>query len=825
MEKDLATRLPVYGVEGDCILSRRGDYTLAYKVTKPEIFTLSAAQYESLHQAFVKAIRVLPPFSILHLQDWYTQETYQADFSGEEKSWLGKSSERFFHERPWLDHQAYLFLTKQAGRQSLGNSAASSLLRSHLIPEEAMNEQAVAEFIGSCGQFVRILEDSGFLKLERMGKDELWSTKGTAGLIERYCTLEIGENPLLKDIVFEDDMQIGDCHLQMFTLSDPDSLPGSCGPQSDYAVYSTERDPFPIGYASGLGPLLPCNHICNVYVFVGDGASTLKKMEARRLRLQSLAAYSRENAISQEAVDAFLNEATAERRQPVKAHFNVLTWTNNNEELPGIKNKVSSAMSRLEGSPRMETAGMAQIWWAGIPGNEGDLPVNDCFDTFPEQAACFIQMETNYRSSISPFGIRLGDRVTGKPIHVDIDSEAKASGLISNFNTVIISNSGGGKSFFTNHLVRSYYEQGAHIVIIDIGHSYEIQCQLHQGVYFTYEDNNPICFNPFILEEGDTMDIEKKESLKNLLLALWKKSDESHNRAEYVALSNALQLYFEKTAADKNIFPCFDTFYEFLRDDFTAVLREDQVKEKDFDMSNFIYVLRPYFKGGEFDYLLNARKNLDLLQKRFIVFELDNIKDHPILFPVVTLIILELVVSKMRKLEGVFKVIPIEEAWKQIAKQGMAESLRYFYKTFRKFNGKPIVVTQEIDDIISSEVVKHSIINNSDVKILLDQSKFQNKFGPIQELLSITDKQKAEILSLNKGHEPGRLYKDLWIGLGTSYSRVYRLEVSEEEYYIYTSDQKEKMVVKEYIKKYGDVRKGIRMLIEDLHAQSNSNKH
>ena len=226
-------------------------------------------------------------------------------------------------------------------------------------------------------------------------------------------------------------------------------------------------------------------------------------------------------------------------------------------------------------------------------------------------------------------------------------------------------------------------------------------------------------------------------------MALWKKDNETFNRSEYVALSNALQLYYEKLDSNSDLFPCFDSFYEFLKNDFVSILEGDKVKEKDFDVNNFLYVLRPYYKGGEFDYLLNATENLDLLKERFIVFELDNIKDHPILFPVVTIIIMEVFISKMRKLKGVRKMILIEEAWKAIAKEGMAEYIKYLFKTVRKFFGEAIVVTQEVEDIISSPVVKQAIINNSDCKILLDQSKYQNKFEQIQELLGTYRKRKS----------------------------------------------------------------------------------
>jgi conjugation system TraG family ATPase len=337
-----------------------------------------------------------------------------------------------------------------------------------------------------------------------------------------------------------------------------------------------------------------------------------------------------------------------------------------------------------------------------------------------------------------------------------------------------------------------------------------------QGYYFTYEERSPIRFNPFYINEGDCLDTEKKESIKTLLLALWKKDNESFNRSEYVALSNALQLYYDKLDKAPDLFPCFNSFYEFLRSDFIQVLEGDKVKEKDFDVNNFLYVLRPYYKGGEFDYLLNATQNLDLLRERFIVFELDNIKDHPILFPVVTIIIMEVFISKMRKLKGIRKMILIEEAWKAIAKEGMAEYIKYLFKTVRKFFGEAVVVTQDIEDIISSPIVKQAIINNSDCKILLDQSKYQNKFDQIQELLGLTEKEKSLVLSLNKANDPSKKYKEVFISLGGVLSKVYRTEVSVEEYLSYTTEETEKVRVTQYASRYGSIQKGISVLAAEM---------
>lgn len=364
--------------------------------------------------------------------------------------------------------------------------------------------------------------------------------------------------------------------------------------------------------------------------------------------------------------------------------------------------------------------------------------------------------------------------------------------------------------------MRSYYEQGAHIVLVDVGHSYKGLCSLLGGYYFTYEEKNPIRFNPFYISAAEVLDIEKKESIKTLLLALWKRDNEVFKRSEYVAISNSLTAYYEYLEQQADVFPCFNSFYEFFRDIYVDQLKADRVKDRDFDIDNFLYVLRPFYAGGEFDYLLNATTSLDLLEQRLIIFELDNIKDNVVLFPIVTLTVMQVFITKMRQLKGVRKMILIEEAWKALMKDGFAEYIKYLFKTVRKFFGEAVVVTQDVEDVVSSPIVKQAIINNSDVKILLDQSKHVNKFHLLQELLSLTDKQKAEILSMNKGKKPGRIYKDVWIGMGSNASKVYGVEVSREEYFCYTTEEKEKVLVQQYATRYGDMAKGIRALVSDL---------
>lgn len=810
--------MPISKVEHNAIVSAQGDITIAYEARLPEIFTLSGQDYESYHQTMVKAIHVLPQHSIFHKQDWFTESRYKANLGKENTTFLSGSSERFFNERPFLSHRCYFFLTKKPKDRKLSSSAYSNILRKSIVPRQTVSKVLFDDFLDSAGRFERILKDSGFVSLRRLSDEELAGTRKTPGIIEQYAFLLNGdEKPMLKDIHLKNEIRIGDNHCQLFTLSDVEDLPALCGSRINYENYSTDKTKFSIGFASVLGLLLDCNHILNQYVFIDDSQQTMKGLEKKRLRLQSLSAYSRENAIARDATSDFLNEAISAQRLPVKAHFNVLAWTNDTSALQEIRNKVGSAMARMDATAKQETNGAPQIWWAGLPGNAADFPMNDTFDTFLEQATCFFNPDTNYRSDLQ--GIRFGERLYGAPVWVDLFDAPMKDGTITNRNLFVCGGSGGGKSMTMNHMLRSLYEQGTHCVTIDIGGSYKGLCDLLGGYYFIYTEENPIKFNPFYLTGGEVLDTEKKESLKNLLLALWKKEDETFRRSEYVAISNAITLYYADLASNPEIFPSFNSFYDFLMEKYLVVLKNGDVKERDFDIGNFLYVLNPYYKGGEYDYLLNAEQNLDMLNERFIVFELDNVKNHPILFPVVTIIIMELFISKMRKLKGQRKILAIDEAWIAIAKSGMAEFIKYLYKTVRKFNGIAALITQEVDDLISSPIIKETVINLSDTKLLLDMRKFMNKFDKLQEVMGMSDKAKTLQLSVNKANELGRNYRELLIDQGGQVMKIYRYEPSTEEYLAYSTEENEKIRVQEYAEKYGSMEKGIAVLAKEIREQ------
>lgn len=446
VRKDLLSLLPVYKIERDYILSKQGDFTAVFELTLPEIFTTGAEQQEQLHQAWIKAIKLLPKHTVLHKQDYFFKEGYQPDF--ETEAFLSRASEKFFSERPFLHHKCYLMLTKKAVGRKPSSSVMSNLLRKRMISGN-VDTKAIYEFSDVLGQFERVLTDTGLLLLKRLKADAIAGSKHKAGLLEAYLYLDNGKGtPTLSDIVFKPEWRIGENYMQLYTLADAEDLPAQCGSSLPYDRYSSERTRFTVGFASPLGLLLNCNHIYNQFIVIDDMQVTMKKLESKRLRLQSLSAYSRENAIARDATSDFLNEAITQGRLPVKAHFNLQVWTSNEQELKDLRNAAASAITQIDGQPRQEIKGAAQIFWAGLPGNAADLPLNECFDSFAEQAVCFLNMETNYRSSISPVGLRLGDRITGMPVHVDLSDEPMRKGIITNRNRFIIGPSGVCRAIF-----------------------------------------------------------------------------------------------------------------------------------------------------------------------------------------------------------------------------------------------------------------------------------------------------------------------------------------------------------------------------------------
>ena len=805
--------LPILAWENNCLVSKFADITVALEVSLPEVYSFSKKDYESFHQVWVRALRLLPTYTIVHKQDiFYECETLDEPISS---SFLSVSSSNHFKNRKFLNHKSYVFITLSTKENLKTTSFLSILCRNKIIPNEMLDKNRWEDFNDKVSQFISILTENGIGVSRSSGKAILGDLSQT-GAIEQYLTFEFRkEKSVMMDIYLEDnDFKVGDNYLSCFSIGNLEELPSNVHNYLKDPTYSHNKVFFPMSYTSHLAWGIPFSHIYNQYFFLDDSKQILADVERCGRQQQSLSAVSRENSINREFNEQFLNEAVSKGLKPIRAAVNVLIWDKNYNNLIKKNSLVAAKLSELDICVSQTSVITPQIYWAGIPGGESQYPSEMTFLTFLEPASCFIHPETCAKPREISFGIKLCDRLNAIPLKVDISDLPMKKSWINNRNKFILGPSGSGKSFFTNHLVRQYYEQDAHIVIVDVGDSYMGLCKMineetggKDGIYYTYTEENPISFNPFYVRDG-IYTIEKKEQLSSLIFCLWKNETEIVTKAEETHISTAINDYIE-LIIQKKTEPSFNTFYDFLKSDFKKRLLESRVEREHFDIENLLQVLRPYSTGGMYDYLLNATENIDLLDKRFIVFEIDNIKDHKTLFPIVTLILMDTFISKMRhpSLGQSRKMILIEEAWKAISKAGTAEFIKYLFKTVRKHFGEAVVVTQEIEDIIGNEVVKNSILGNADCKILLDQRKYANTFDDVAQILGLTEKDIALALSLNqhldfRNRNP---YKEVFITLNGNNSTVYALEVSKEEYLVYTTEKAEKSKLMELERQTGSM--------------------
>ena len=788
-------------VDGIGVLyTKTGEYSAVLKMENPvQKYSANIEAYYEFTHLFAALAQTLGEGYALHKQDVFVRKAFKEENGGNHE-FLSESYFRYFNGRPFTDSVCYLTIT-QENKKSRLMSFDNKKWRDFLVKIRKVHDQ---------------LRDAG-VKSRFLGKTE------ACEYVDRFFSMNFRDKVVSMTNFKVDDETIGmgDRSCKVYSLVDVDyaNLPSVIRPYANIEVNNTSM---PVDLVSIVDSVPGADCVVfNQMVFVPNQKRELALLDKKKNRHASMPNPS--NLMAVEDIKRVQEVIARESKQLVYTHYNLVVAVSGDTDIQKCTNHLENSFSRMGIHISKRAYNQLELFVNSFPGNCYGMNADyDRFLTLGDAATCLMYKERIVHNEDTPLKIYYTDR-QGVPVAIDITGKEGKEKLTDNSNFFCLGPSGSGKSFFMNHLVRQYYEQGAHVVLVDTGNSYQGLCGMIRrktggvdGVYFTYTEEKPISFNPFYTDDY-IFDVEKKDSIKTLLLTLWKSEDDKVTKTESGELGSAVSAYIERIQSDRSIVPSFNTFYEYMRDDYRTELaqRDIKVEKSDFNIDNMLTTMRQYYRGGRYDFLLNSTENIDLLGKRFIVFEIDSIKENRELFPVVTIIIMEAFINKMRRLKGVRKQLIVEEAWKALSSANMAEYLRYMYKTVRKYYGEAIVVTQEVDDIISSPVVKESIINNSDCKILLDQRKYMNKFDQIQALLGLTEKEKSQILSINMANNPSRLYKEVWIGLGGTQSAVYATEVSAEEYLAYTTEETEKVEVYRLAEKLGgDIEAAIRQLAE-----------
>ena len=642
-------------------------------------------------------------------------------------------------------------------------------------------------------------------------------------------------------MVDDETIGMGDRSCKVYSLVDVDyaNLPSVIRPYANIEVNNTSM---PVDLVSIVDSVPGADCVVfNQMVFVPNQKRELALLDKKKNRHASMPNPS--NLMAVEDIKRVQEVIARESKQLVYTHYNLVVAVSGDTDIQKCTNHLENSFSRMGIHISKRAYNQLELFVNSFPGNCYGMNADyDRFLTLGDAATCLMYKERIVHNEDTPLKIYYTDR-QGVPVAIDITGKEGKEKLTDNSNFFCLGPSGSGKSFHMNSVVRQLWEQNTDIVMVDTGNSYEGLCEYVGGKYIAYTEDKPITMNPFNISKRE-LNIEKIDFLKNLILLIWKGSEVQIPELEFRVVEQLVTEYYDiyfngvqpypssqKETLRKNLSTMekrrgteltqihdkveklihgleerrmalavktlsFDSFYEFACERLDQICIENNITTIDCD--NFAYMLQNFYRGGKYDKILNENVDSTLFDETFIVFEVDAIKENKQLFPIVTLIIMDVFLQKMR-LKKNRKCLVIEEAWKAIASPLMAEYIKYLYKTARKFWASVGVVTQEIQDIIGSPIVKEAIINNSDVVMLLDQSKFRERFDEIKAILGLTDVDCKKIFTVNRlDNKEGRsFFREVFIRRGST-SGVYGVEEPHECYMTYTTERAEKEALKLY---------------------------
>lgn len=797
---DIRDNFPVMNGGDGVILSKRGDICVGWEVQLPPAFRCNEEKYDSLIASMAGAIALLPDYTIVHKQDIFMRKHY---VSAPAKGFLEKAYEEHFDGREYMDHRCLLWLSFSSKKNVRGSSSGLLGMPSAGLPKPA----EVARLLSSADQFGTMLAGNSLLSLRRLTEEDIFGGE-RPGILQDYLNFTDGGADVLSDMqVAPDSIRVGDKTIACHLFADLDQLPGevaSCRRDRDL---STENSVVSLSYLHEIGQALDCEHVVNWYCVKEPLKDIHGSLDSKRRQMQSMSARNAENRKYAEEINEYLETAATEQMSTVRCHLNVFSTDDN---------LTTTAISKLGVTPVRDTANAPAQFWTSIPGNESGLAFSE-YMTMEMQSSLCLNLYDGFDTGIADGVLKMSDRIRLVPQRFDIQEKALDHGLIENYNVFLLGPSGSGKSFFMNKYLRSCYVAGQHCFLIDVGDSYRALCHIikeesdgKDGTYYTFEKGKPISFNPFRnVKRFSQADSEAMNFLFTLMVTLWKngKVEISSSAEKYVRESISAFLRQWDGVSD----PIFNDYFEFVRDVFGDLLAKEEAGKEYFDLKDFLISLEQFYKGGPYDYLLNSAESVNILEDRFVVFEIDHIKGDPVIYPITTLVIMDAFMEKMTS-NSDFKVMCIEEAWKAIMGTQMATYMLELWKTARKHRTSAMVVTQELKDITSSPIIKDSIVENSGVKILLDQTKYVNRFDVLASELSLSEDDKAMVLSLNRLKIPGASGREVFFNLGNKKSFVMRLEVSPEERIAFSSQKRDKEKLAAAVAKTGSYIKAIKKM-------------
>jgi conjugation system TraG family ATPase len=786
--------LPYIGVTRtkpfDLLYGSNGEFSVVIALKNPVVqYGAAISGYEEFHHLFTGIIKILGDGFMVQKQDML----YKAPFApGAAEEYLQQKYNAHFTGREELKVKTFLTITRQVKRGRF----------------YVYDVRQLKEFNTAVHKVLDVLKTAG-------AEPRVLAEKEINMLVKQVLAMNFGMGSFSLNNMAPNDTEIrmGERSIRCMPLVNTDNvdLPGEIGTYAELNENEAVRG-FPVDVVSFLYKVPGFEAILyNQVIEIPAQQATLNKLEVKRKRHSGIPDPA--NTLCVEDIDQLLKDVARNNQLLVNVHYNLVVAAPH-QSIQKAANYIESALFQLGIIPNQNAYNQLELFRTALPGNGVELQKYDWFLTTSDAALCLFFKESRMEDEPSSFRIRFTDR-QGIPVAIDPADLPMQTGRINNRNKFVLGPSGSGKSFFMNALVEQYLLYNMDVVIVDVGHSYAGLCAYYGGKYVTYSEEKPITMNPFLISEEE-YSLEKKDNLVTLIALLWKGAEGSVSTVERDVITATISSYYASFFSGALQQLSFDTFYAFALEKIPVIKSEERIP---FDLDEFRYVLKKFVTGGEYGAILNEAADKSLLSERLVIYEIDNVQDNKTLFPILTLIIMDVFLQKMRQRQGQRKALILEEAWKALTSPMMSGFMLYLNKTVRKFWGEIIEVTQSLDDIIGNPVLKDSIISESDTIILLDQRKFKDNYDTIARLLSINETEQRKIFTINQlDNKDGRgRFKEFYMRRG-AVGEVYGLEVAIEQYLTYTTEKPEKMAVQRYVGKYGSYPEALDAFVADLKA-------
>lgn len=787
-------------------VTRKGDISVSFRLQLPEVHTMQEEQYDILHNEINRIIADLPDGVTFHKQDFFFHKKYKGS-NLQRENLLYLEHEKYFNEREFLDCESYVHLTL-ASTSLFARAINLSIFALKGNSVKFIDAKGVDTFFASLDKFSIQLNKMG-IQCHPLSKEELVR-------VEYMHFTFSNDKTVLEDISFDDDLRVGDKMLDVYSITNAQQLPSLISNCVGLGKFSTEDSQYFASYLYPLSFMLPCDHEVNTVIMKVDSKEMKTKIKSENdHKVKIFKQMGNHNIKVWNDNEGYLLDCENENLNCCKMHFNVITASpaGNPDYRTALRTHVESAFAELEITPTRNLIRAGNVFWGSAPGNSADLPSPLCFPTFVQLATCFINWEQNYKTALD--GILLYDRISQVPVVVDLWNKPYADKVISNRNALLIGPSGEGKSVFLNHLFSQYLEQDYSLVIMDIGDSYKKLCMLYGGLYFKYEPNRPL-FNPFECKDNNP-DVEFMESLCQMIFTAWYRGGREPEAKTESVVKEGLAEYYSYLRQHPDIHACFDSYFEFYQKE--RLEKDRMLKDSTFDTESFLLVMKEFTSGEMYGNVFNGEVSIDISKHNFIVFELDNVKDNAVLFPIVAHMITHTINNTIFKKVGKKKAVWVDEAWCMLGKDEMRSFLKYLYKTIRKKEGQVGIAIQSITDIPLPQVsdVGVAILDNSAIKMFLPHVKVKNTIPAVAERCSLTNTAVTQLYSVCSDVKVGH-YTEFLLVLGNE-SKAYRLELTPYSYYAFTSNESENVELYELAKKNGGSMKTAIIQMIDLHKK------